>query len=265
MTLIARRYFGFAFFALFLAVGVRPAPAQGPGPVIFAAASLKNALDDASALYAKSRGKPAPRISYAASSALARQIEQGAPADLFISADTDWMDYLAQRNLIRSGTRDDLLGNAIVVIAPAASGLALPGITGAALAQAIAGGRLALADVNAVPAGKYAKAALEKLGAWDAVKDRIAQSENVRAALLFVARGEAPLGIVYQTDAAAEPKVKIVATLPADSHPPIIYPAAVTSSSKHPDAAAFLAFLRSPEALPAFRNQGFVMLDKQGR
>ncbi|MFN3889899.1 MAG: molybdate ABC transporter substrate-binding protein [Beijerinckiaceae bacterium] len=237
-----------------------PANAEPGGPLIFAAASLKNALDDAAAAWTSS-GKPAPRISYAGSPALARQIEQGAPADIFISADTDWMDYLAKRSLIRPGTRTDLLGNAIVIVAPAASAASLPAVTADALSRALGGGRLAVADVKSVPAGKYAKTALEKLGAWDALKHRLAQSENVRAALLFVARGEAPLGIVYRTDAAAEPKVKIVAALPRDSHPPVIYPAAVTSAARSPYSSEFLAFLRSAQARPAFEKQGFTTLD----
>lgn len=258
MRLFSRR--SFALGCIFAAMTISPAAmAQTAGPVVFAAASLKNALDDAATIYAAT-GKTAPRVSYAGSSALARQIEQGAPADIFISADTDWMDYLAKRNLIRTETRNDLLGNAIVVIAPASSGAQIPTINADNMKRALAGGRLAVAEVNSVPAGRYAKAALEKLGAWDAVKDSLAQSENVRAALLFVARGEAPLGIVYQTDAAAEPKVKIVAALPRDSHPPIVYPVAVTSASKHPDAQAFIAFLASPQARPAFEKQGFTIL-----
>ena len=179
-----------------------------------------------------------PKISYAASSALAKQIEQGAPADLFISADTDWMDYVDKKDLIKTDTRVNLLGNKIVLIAPRDSKATVDVKQGFDLAKALAGGKLAMANVDAVPAGKYGKAALEKLGAWDGVKDKIAQAENVRAALLLVARGEAALGIVYSTDAAAEPNVKIVGTFPADSHPPIIYPAAVTKDAKSADAKA---------------------------
>ena len=161
---------------------------------MFAAASLKNALDDTGADFAKQTGKPPPRISYAGTPALARQIEQGAPADVFISADADWMTYLEGKRLIRAESRVDLLGNSIVVVAPASANIDLPVISAESLTRALRGGRLALADVNSVPAGRYAKAALEKLGAWDALKGRLAQSENVRAALVFVARGEAPLG-----------------------------------------------------------------------
>src|SRR5204863_1122350 len=190
-----------------------------------------------------------------ASSLLAKQIENGAPADLFISADSDWMDYLETRKLIKPGSRSDLLGNGIVLIAPAASPVKLTVAPGFALASALDGGRLAMADPAAVPAGRYGKAALEKLGVWDGVASRIAAAENVRAALLLVARGEAPLGIVYSTDAASEPNVKVVATFPEESHPPIIYPAALTKDSKNTDAKAFLDFLRSAKARTSFEKQ----------
>ncbi|MBS0523797.1 MAG: molybdate ABC transporter substrate-binding protein [Proteobacteria bacterium] len=247
-----------------VAVAIAFAPvaafAQG-GLVIFAAASLKNALDDIATSW-KDGGKPAPRISYAASSALAKQLEQGAPADLFISADTDWMDYVEKKDLIQKDTRVDLLGNRIVLIAPRDSRTTVDVKQGFDLAKALNGGKLAMANVDAVPAGKYGKAALEKLGAWDGVKGSIAQAENVRAALVLVARGEAPLGIVYSTDAAAEPNVKIVGTFPAGSHPPIIYPAALTRSTKSTDARAFLDLLKSTKARPAFEKQGFEVLVK---
>jgi molybdate transport system substrate-binding protein len=233
--------------------------AQG-NVVVFAAASLKNALDEIATTWSKDTGKPMPRISYAASSALARQIEQGAPADLFISADLDWMDYVEGKNLIRTDSRFNLLGNRIVVIASRESRLATIDIKGADLAKALAGGRLSMANVEAVPAGKYGKAALEKLGAWHAVKDHLAQAENVRAALLLVARGETPLGIVYATDAAPEPNVRIIGTFPEGSHPQIIYPAALTKDSTSADAKAFLDFLRSAKARTAFEKQGFTVL-----
>lgn len=228
--------------------------------VVFAAASLKNALDEIATSWSNETGKPMPRISYAASSALAKQIEQGAPADLFISADLDWMDYVQGKNLIKTDSRFNLLGNKIVLIAPKDSKLTTVEIKGADLARTLAGGRLSMANVDAVPVGKYGKAALEKLGAWNDVKDRLAQAENVRAALLLVARGETPLGIVYATDAAAEPKVKIVGTFPAASHPPIIYPAALAKASTNADAKAFLDFLRSAKARTAFEKQGFTVL-----
>lgn len=252
-----------SWLGLAIALSLLPTLAQAQSSVVvFAAASMKNALDEIAATWAKDRGKPAPKISYAASSALAKQMEQGAPADLFISADLDWMNYVEGKNLIRNGTRFNLLGNKIVVIAPRDSSTTTLAITGADLTKALAGGKLAMGNVAAVPAGKYGKAALEKLGAWNAVKDSIAQADNVRAALILVARGEAPLGVVYSTDAAAEPNVKIVTTFPADSHPAIIYPAALTRESKNADAKAFLDFLRSAKARTAFEKQGFTVLAK---
>jgi molybdate transport system substrate-binding protein len=252
-----------SWLGLALAVSMVPGLAQAQDSVVvFAAASLKNALDEIAQTWSKDTGKPAPKISYAASSALARQIEQGAPADMFISADLDWMDYVAGKNLIKADTRFNLLGNKIVLIAPKDSKTTTLAISGADLAKALAGGRLSMANIDSVPAGKYGKAALEKLGAWTAVKDSIAQAENVRAALLLVARGEAPLGIVYSTDAAAEPTVKTVATFPEDSHPPIIYPAALTKDSRNADAKPFLDFLRSAKARTVFEKQGFTVLVK---
>lgn len=252
-----------SLLGLAVALAFLPGMAQAQNNVvIFAAASLKNTLDEIAATWSKDTGKPAPKISYAASSALAKQMEQGAPADMFISADLDWMDYVQGKNLIKNDTRFNLLGNKIVIIAPKDSKTANLAIKGDDLARALAGGRLAMANVEAVPAGKYGKAALEKLGTWSAVKDSIAQAENVRAALLLVARGEAPLGIVYSTDAAAEPNVKIVATFPADSHPPIIYPAALTTDTSNADAKAFLDFLRSAKARSSFEKQGFTVLVK---
>jgi len=243
-------------------VPVTAARAQAGGLVIFAAASLKNALDEIASGWAKDTGKPMPRISYAASSALAKQMEQGAPADLFISADLDWMDYVAKKDLIKADTRVNLLGNKIVLIAPRDSKTTVEVKQGFDLAKALAGGKLAMGNVDAVPAGKYGKAALEKLGAWGGVKNNVAQAENVRAALLLVARGEAPFGIVYATDAAAEPNVKIVGSFPEDSHPPIIYPAAVTKEAKSADAKPFLDYLKTIQARPAFEKQGFTVLVK---
>jgi molybdate transport system substrate-binding protein len=253
------------WLGLTLATAVVPVAAvraQASGLVIFAAASLKNALDEIASSWAKDSGKPMPKISYAASSALAKQLEQGAPADLFISADLDWMDYVAKKDLIKADTRVNLLGNKIVLIAPKDSKTTVEVKQGFDLAKALAGGKLAMGNVDAVPAGKYGKAALEKLGAWDGVKDKVAQAESVRAALLLVARGEAPLGIVYATDAAAEPNVKIVGSFPEDSHPPIIYPAAVTKDAKSADAKPFLDYLKTIQARPAFEKQGFTVLVK---
>jgi molybdate transport system substrate-binding protein len=252
------------FIGVAMASATVPPAAHGQagGLVIFAAASLKNALDEIAAGWSKKTGKPMPRISYAASSALAKQIEQGAPADMFISADTDWMDHVDRKDLIKKDTRVNLLGNKIVLIAPRDSKTAVEVKQGVDLAKALAGGKLAMANVDAVPAGKYGKAALEKLGAWDGVKGNVAQAENVRAALLLVSRGEAPLGIVYATDAAADPNVRIVGEFPADSHPPIIYPAVLTKDSKSANARAFFDYLKSNKARPAFEKQGFTVLVK---
>jgi molybdate transport system substrate-binding protein len=255
-----REWLGLAFASAMTPMAV--ARAQAGGLVIFAAASLKNALDEIATDWSKAAAKPTPRISYAASSALAKQMEQGAPADLFISADLDWMDYVAKKNLIQVDTRVNLLGNKIVLIAPKDSKVTVDVKQGFDLAKMLAGGKLAMGNVDAVPAGKYGKAALEKLGAWNGVKDSIAQADNVRAALLLVARGEAPLGIVYSTDAAAEPNVKIVGTFPEDSHPPIIYPAAVIKDAKSADARPFLDYLKSTKARLSFEKQGFSVLVK---
>jgi molybdate transport system substrate-binding protein len=248
--------------ALALAWGVpQPAPVQARSGdlVVFAAASLKNALDNIHAQWQKETGKSA-KISYAASPALAKQIEGGAPAQLFISADIPWMDYVAQKNLIKPETRSDLLGNRIVLIAPKDKAKAVDIKPGFDLAKVLGDGRLAMANVESVPAGKYGKASLEKLGVWASVSDKLAQAENVRAALLLVSRGEAPAGIVYQTDAASDKGVAIIGTFPEDTHPPIIYPIALTTSSG-PDAAAFLAYIKSAKAKPLFEAQGFSVLN----
>jgi molybdate transport system substrate-binding protein len=237
------------------------APAQTRPILVFAAASLKNALDAIAADWRKETGKPVT-ISYAASPTLAKQIESGAPADLFISADLDWMDYLRQRDLIDPKSRRDLLGNKLVLIAPKDSTVQATIAPGFPLAQLLGGGRLAMADPETVPAGKYGKAALTRLGVWQDVAGRVAAAENVRAALLLVARGEAPLGIVYHTDAAAEPDVKIVAAFPADTHPAITYPMALTLSARA-GAAEFAAYLRGAAAAAQFEAQGFTVLDRE--
>jgi molybdate transport system substrate-binding protein len=256
---LARGFAAAGVVALAFAFTAAPAAAQSHDVLIFAAASLKNALDDVAKQYQGETGKHTS-ISYAASSALAKQIEAAAPADIFISADLDWMDYLAKRNLIKPDTRKNLLGNELVLIVPKSSTAEVKIEPNFPLATLLAGGHLAMADTSAVPAGKYGRAALEKLGVWSSVEPHIAQAENVRAALALVARGEAPFGIVYQTDAAAEPSVKIAGIFPEDSHPPIIYPVAILASSTNPDAAAFLAYLESPKAAPLLEKQGFVML-----
>ena len=235
------------------------AAAQVKGPVIFAAASLKDALDTINANWKKESGKQAV-TSYAASSALAKQIEKGAPADIFVSADEDWMNYLAERKLIKPDTRFDLAGNRLVLIAPTDSKLTATIGQDFPLASLLGDGRLAMADTASVPAGKYGKAALEKLGAWDGVKDKIAQAENVRAALSLVSRGEAPLGIVYATDAKADPKVKVLNAFPESTHAPILYPIAITAASTNADAPAFLAYLKTADAQGVFEAQGFKVL-----
>jgi molybdate transport system substrate-binding protein len=263
-SLITRRAgLGLAALALAgsfgLGVPSRPALAQAKPVLVFAAASLKNALDEIAAQYERETGKKVI-ISYGASPALAKQIEVAAPADLFISADLDWMDYLQTRNLIKTDTRGNMLGNRLVLIAPKDSPASIKIGPGFPLVELLGGGRLAMADPKAVPAGKYGRAALESLGVWQAIEPRVAAAENVRAALALVSRGEAPLGIVYQTDAAADPNVKIVAMFPEDTHPPIIYPAALTGTSTSGDAASFLAYMRAPGARPAWEKQGFTML-----
>jgi len=230
--------------------------------LVFAAASMKTALDEINGGWSSANGNNGGvKVSYAASSALARQIEAGAPADVFISADLDWMDYLDTKSLLKPGTRANLLANRIVLIAPADS-KASAQITPALDLAGLLGkdGKLAMADVQSVPAGKYGKAALESLKLWPAVEARVAQAENVRAALNLVARGEAPLGIVYATDAAAEPKTRVLDAFPTNTHPPIVYPIALLKDSKHAMAASYLAFLRQPSAKAILEKNGFTVL-----
>ncbi|HET9903956.1 MAG TPA: molybdate ABC transporter substrate-binding protein [Xanthobacteraceae bacterium] len=241
-----------------------PAQSETRTLTVFAAASLKNALDETNATFTKATGTPV-RTSYAASSALMKQIEQGAPADVFISADTDWMDYGAARNLVDNSTRVNLLGNRLVLIAPKDSKLDQVTLApDSDLARLAGKGRIAVADVRAVPAGKYAQAALSALGLWSAAQPKLAMAENVRAALALVARGEAPLGIVYETDAKVDPDVKIVGRFPEGSHPAIVYPAAATRNAKA-EAAAYLAFLRSASAKAIFEKVGFTVLVEPSR
>lgn len=240
-----------------LAASLLAAAAHAAPVTVFAAASLKNALDEVGAEYEKSGGEA--RFSYAASSAIARQIEQGAPADIYVSADSDWMDHLAQRQLIVASSRRDLLTNRLALIAPANTKTALTIRRGMPIAAALGSSRLAVAGPE-VPAGKYAKASLTALGVWDSVSGRLAQAENVRTALQYVARGESPLGIVYDTDAKAEPRVRIVGLFPEGTHPKIVYPAALVAGSKNPDAARFLAFMSSPRAAAVFRKHGFTVI-----
>ena len=249
----AARIVALVLLALF---GALPARAQSAAPVVLAAASLQEALGEAADAWARQR-HPRPVLSFAGSSALARQVEAGAPADLFISADEAWMDHIDQRGLLASGSRRVIAGNRLVLIAPLDSPVTLRIAKGFPLARALGAGRLAMADPAAVPAGRYGRAALEALGVWAVVEPRVVRSENVRAALALVERGEAPLGIVYATDAAASRKVRVVGVFPASSHPPIRYPAAQMKTAKAKDASAFLAFLGSRQARVILARHGF--------
>jgi molybdate transport system substrate-binding protein len=233
--------------------------AQRSSVTVFAAASLKNAIDDVNAGFGK-KTEIKTVVSYAATSALVKQIEQGAPADVFLSADLRWMDYAVEKKLIKTDTRVNLLGNKLVLIAPKDSRLTSVTIgPGFDIARLAGDGRIAVADVKAVPAGRYAKAALESLGAWPAAEKKLAQAENVRAALAYVSRGEVPVGIVYATDAKVDPGVKIVGTFPDGSHPAVIYPVAATANAK-PEAARYLEFLRTHAAKSIFEAYGFSFL-----
>ena len=226
--------------------------------LVFAAASLKTALDEIMLQWRSETGGVIV-ASYAASSALARQIAQGAPAHMFISADLEWMDYVAEKGAIWKDTRIDLLGNALVLVGKRDGGTPIEIKSGFDLAARLDGGRLAVGEVSSVPAGRYAKAALQSLGLWASVETKLAQAENVRAALLLVSRGEAPLGIVYRSDAVAETAVEVKGTFPSDSHPPIVYPVALTKSANG-DAARFLGHIRTAKASAVFRAQGFDVL-----
>lgn len=235
------------------------AEAQREPLVVFAAASLTDVLQQVGPLYTEQTNVPV-RFSFAASSALAKQIESGAQVDVFLSADQDWMNYLQERRLINTATRNDLLGNRLALIAPKDSKISLKLQRGSDLLAALGSdGRLATGDPDSVPVGKYAKAALTQLELWSIVEPRLVRADNVRVALMYVARGEAPLGIVYVTDAAVEPKVRIVAVFPESSHAPISYPVAATKQAS-PDAASFIAFLRSDAARAVFTRSGFNLL-----
>lgn len=246
--------------ALMLAMAVwlanAPVRAQPRGPLVLAAASMQEALTDAANRWAALR-HARPVLSFAASSALARQIGAGAQADLFISADEEWMDHVQGQNLLRPATRAQLAENRLVLIAPVTSKVQLRIAPGFPLARALGSGRLAMADPAAVPAGRYGKAALEKLGVWRVVATRVAPAENVRAALALVERGAAPLGVVYATDARASAKVRVIGVFPATSHPPITYPVALLKSSSHPEAEAFRRFLLSREGRAIIVRRGF--------
>jgi molybdate transport system substrate-binding protein len=256
---VMNRLAGIFAALIVLAGAVVPAAAQDKSITVFAAASMKNALDDIDAAYTAKTGVKVI-VSYGPSSGLAKQIEQGAPADVFISADTDWMDYAISRKTINEPSRVNLLGNTIVLIAPKDS--KIDNVTigqGFDLAKLAGDGKIATGDVKSVPVGKYAKAALEKLGSWQAAEPKFAMADNVRAALTLVARNEAVLGIVYSTDAKVEPGVKVIGTFPADSHPAIIYPVAATTTAK-PETSDYLAFLRSSAVKTILEKYGFKYL-----
>ena len=223
--------------------------------LVFAAASLTNVLDEIGTAYTQQTRQPV-KFSYAASSALARQLEAGARADVFFSADLEWMDYVQARGLIDRTTRRNVLGNRLALVAPADSKIELKIAPGFALAAALGNGRLATGDPESVPVGKYARSALTSLGVWNDVADRLVRADNVRSALAFIARGETPLGIVYETDAKVEKRVRVVGFFPADSHPPIVYPVAVTAQAR-PAARQFIDFLQSAPAQEAFKKYGF--------
>lgn len=229
---------------------------------MFAAASLKTALDEATVAFEAETGHRVA-VSYAGSSVLARQIELGAPADIFISANSDWMDRLEERGFIAPGARFNLASNRLALVAHGKLAEPVLLTPGADLASRLGEGRLAMALVEAVPAGIYGKAALQNLGLWDSLAPHVAQTDNVRAALALVALGEAPFGIVYVTDATAEPRVSIVAVFPETSHPPIRYPAAIIAGHRTEPVLAFLSFLRGPQARAAFEHQGFALIESE--
>lgn len=243
-----------ALLAMLLVLGT-PAMAQARGPLVLAAASMQEVLGEAADAWAR-RGHARPVLSFAASSALARQIAAGAPADLFVSADREWMDDLARRKLLVSGTRAVLAGNRLVVVARQGQPR-VGGTRGAALARLLGAGPLAMADPAAVPAGRYGKAALERLGAWQGVAPRVVRGESVRAALSLVSRGAAPYGIVYATDARIAPELAIAGVFPPKSHAPIVYPIARLSTSRNPEAEGFRQFLLGRSGQAIMRRHGF--------
>jgi molybdate transport system substrate-binding protein len=247
---------GLALLCLTLQSASLPAAEAKQTPIlVFAAASLTDALQAIGAAYEKTSSVRV-RMSFDSSSNMARQIEAGAPADVFFSADTEWMDYLESRNLIEATTRRNVVGNALVLIAPAGSRIELKIAPHFPLAAALGNGRLATGDPDSVPVGRYARAALSALGVWDEVAARLVRAENVRAALMYVGRGDAPLGIVYASDAIADRNVRVVDTFPAETHEPIVYPVALTKSAKA-EAAGFVSYLFSPQAHEIFIKYGF--------
>jgi molybdate transport system substrate-binding protein len=243
---------------LCLSGSVRAAPAASPRLLVFAASSLTNVLDEVGSAYMLESGQQVT-FSYGASSTLARQLEAGAKADVFFSADTDWMDYVQSRGLIQAASRNNLLGNQLVLVAPADSDIQLRIKPGFALAAALGRSRLATGDPDSVPVGKYARSALIYLGVWNEVANKLVRADNVRTALAFVAKGEAPLGIVYATDALIDKQVRIVDTFPDNTHVPVVYPVALVSQANE-DAAKFVKYLRSATAQAVFRKYGFTAL-----
>jgi molybdate transport system substrate-binding protein len=249
----------FRISAIFIAFLFYYSSANADGVNVFAAASMKTAIDDAAKTWKTQSGKDII-ATYGSSATLAKQIAESAPADMFISADEAWMDDVAKKNLIKPETRKNLVGNTLVLVAMAEADIKVDLTKANELASVLGDEKLAVGDVKSVPAGKYAKAALEKLGIWESVEQNLAMQENVRAALALVARGEAKLGVVYGSDAVAEPKVRIVANFPEASHPPIVYPAAITATSTNVDAQTFLDFLRSKEGQLILEKNGFTLL-----
>ena len=246
--------------AALAAILVSAAAAEAADVLVFAAASQREALEEVVAMFERTRGKTVA-VSYAASSTLARQIEQGAPADVFISANPAWMDYLQERDLIHRDRRADLIGNELVLVAPLDSETEIEIGPDFPLAPALGGGRLAMGDPDHVPAGIYGKAALTALGVWPEVRDRLARTGSVRGALALVSRGEVLLGVVYASDARADRSVRIVGRFPADSHPPIVYPAAMTREGRSPYALDFFNFLWWDSSKKIYRKHGFTELN----
>lgn len=250
-----RRLLGVFVLSCALFIPTHAADEPNQELLVFAAASLTNVLDEIGTAYTQQTRQPV-KFSYAASSALARQLEAGARADVFFSADLEWMDYVQARNLIDRSTRRNVLGNRLALVAPADSKIELKIAPGFKLVEALGDGRLATGDPESVPVGKYARSALTSLGVWNEVADKLVRADNVRSAMAFIARGETPLGIVYETDAKVEKRVRVVDFFPADSHPAIVYPVAVTAHAR-PAARQFVEFLQSAPAKEAFKKYGF--------
>ena len=255
---MSRTLLGLGLLCLAMSASLPAAEVEQPQIVVFAAASLTDALQEASTAYERTV-QVTIKSSFDSSSVLARQIEAGAPADVFFSADTAWMDYLQSRDLIQPSSRKNVLGNRLVLIAPAQSQIQLKIAPHFPLATALGNGHLATGDPDSVPVGRYARSALTTLGVWHEIAPRLARAENVRVALLYVARGEAPLGIVYASDALADKRVRVVDTFPADTHEPIVYPIALTKSAKS-QAAGFVAYLTGPQGHDIFVKYGFTVL-----